>query len=124
MACRNWVDRLRQTGRRIIIAEIIDYEVRRELLRRRSTTGLVLLDSLALQFEYLPLTTWMMRQAAELWAHARSRGRPTASPKKIDADLILIAQALSLQPATFVVATSNVRHFTPLVHGELWENIQ
>lgn len=36
LACRLWVDDLLAKGRRVVVPEIADYEVRRELLLRNS----------------------------------------------------------------------------------------
>lgn len=122
VACRQWVDDLLAAGRRVIIPEIADYEVRRALILRNSGIALRNLDQLALRLEYLPLTTPAMRRAAELWAQARSTGQPTAPDPALDADIILAAQALSLNTA-IVVATSNPAHLTRFVPAELWSNI-
>lgn len=124
IAGRQWMADLIVAGRRVIVAEIADYEVRRELLRLNSVPSLVLLDTLLQQTEYLPLTTAAMRKAAELWAIARSQGRPTAPDPALDADVILAAQALTLgDPAGVVVATGNVAHLGRYVASEVWTNI-
>ena len=92
-ACRNWLDLLRQFGISILIPEIADYEVRRELIRARKRKALLRLDELAMELVYLPITTTAMRRAAELWAQVRHVGQPTAADDTIDADMILVAQA-------------------------------
>jgi predicted nucleic acid-binding protein len=74
--------------------------------------------------DYLPLTTQAMRRAAELWALVRQQGRPTASDKAIDGDVILAAQALTIGSSSVVVATTNVGHLSRLVAAELWQSIQ
>jgi predicted nucleic acid-binding protein len=121
-ACRQWIAELLAVGRRVILAEIADYEVRRELVRRNSMVALSNLDQLGLQLEYCPLTTAAMRLAAQLWAQARSAGQPTAPDPAIDADVILAAQALSLN-IPVIVATGNLRHLSRFVPAELWSNI-
>jgi hypothetical protein len=55
----------------VIVPEIADYEVRRELLRAKKERGLARLDALASRLKYLPITTAAMRQAAVFWAEAR-----------------------------------------------------
>ncbi len=122
LACRQWVDALLTAGRRVIIAEIADYEVRRELLLRNSRVALSNLDQLALRLEYLPLTTDVMRRAADLWAQTRRAGQPTAAHTSIDADAIVAAQALSLNTAV-IVATGNPGHLSRFVPAELWSKI-
>lgn len=121
-ACNQWLQALLASGARVILPEIADYEVRRELLRAGRAKGVTKLDQLAILIEYLPLTTADMRMAAELWARARQKGRPTAADRNIDADVILAAQALSLGSGV-IVATSNLDHLTRFVTAELWTNI-
>lgn len=123
-ACRRWAKRLRESGRRIILPEIIDYEIRRDLIRNNAVMAIAALNNLGRQFEYLPLNTAMFRLASEIWAHMRALGRPAAGSQHLDIDVILIAQATSQFPDDFIIATTNVRHFIPLVNAELWENIQ
>lgn len=84
-------------GVRFCLPEIVDYEVRRELLRGNKVQGLARLDLLKSAIWYLPITTPIMEKAAELWADVRRRGMPTADPKALDCDVILAAQALSCQ---------------------------
>lgn len=122
MACRQWVDALLANGRRVIIPEIADYEVRRELIRRNSRIALGNLDQLGARLEYVPLTTTAMRVAAELWAQARAAGQPTAPDPAIDADVIVAAQTLSLNTSV-IVATGNPNHLVRFVPSELWQNI-
>lgn len=110
-------------GSRVIVPEIADYEVRRELLRANKTAGLARLDELGRRLEYLPITTAAMRQAAEFWAEARRQGHPTASDESIDGDVILAAQALSLGDSDVVVATTNVDHISRFVRADQWDRI-
>ncbi len=121
--CGRWLASLLAANNRVILPEIVDYEIRRELLRLGSKRGLRQLDSLAQIVEYIPLTTIAMRQAAELWSRARQQGKPTAGDKNIDADMILVGQAMSLVNATPLIATVNVRHLTLFTAAELWQNI-
>ena len=124
LACAAWLQRLLESGVRVILPEIADYEVRRELLRANKQPGLMLLDTLAETLDYLPLTTAAMRQAARLWATARQSGRPTASDNTIDGDVILAAQALSLDVSDLVIATTNVGHLSRFVPAQLWTEIE
>ena len=73
--------------------------------------------------EYLPIKTVAMRQAAQLWAQARQQGQPTAGDKTIDNDMILVAQAITLEVADVVIATTNVRHLARFIAAELWKDI-
>ena len=122
-ACQQWLDDLLVQNRRIILPEIADYEVRRELVRMRKSTSLAALDDFAFVLEYLPLTTDTMRLAADLWAQSRQQGRPTADPKELDGDVILAAQALLLNLPDVVVATTNVGHIARYVSAKRWQEI-
>lgn len=108
-----WLTRLLMRGARIVIPEIADYELRRELLRAGKTESVQRLDALAERVDYLALTTPAMRMAAELWAMVRRAGRPTADDKALDGDAILAAQAATADIAAEdepVIATDNVGH--------------
>ena len=122
-ACRQWQKDLLAAGVRVILPEITDYEVRGELLRINSLSGIMRLDRLAAAVEYLPLTTAAMRKAAELWALVRQQGRPTADPKELDGDVILAAQAILLGAADLVVATTNVGHLSRYVSAKNWQDV-
>lgn len=69
--CRNWARGLALGGARVVIPEVADYEVRRELIRLEATSAIRRLDGLADLIEYLPLSTKAMRLAAQFWATAR-----------------------------------------------------
>lgn len=122
-ACAKWLQALVAGGTRVLLPEIADYEVRRELLRANKTKGIARLDALAGALEYLPLSTAAMRQAARFWAQARQRGRPAASDQALDGDMILAGQAATLGIPGVVIATTNVGHLANLVPAELWQNI-
>ncbi|MCX6381863.1 MAG: hypothetical protein NT023_20700 [Armatimonadetes bacterium] len=113
-------------GHIFYIPEIIDYEVRRELLRADKTAGIRKLGALKASFKYVEITTAAMVCAAELWAMSRRQGLPTAHPKAIDVDVILAAQALTLGvPADdLIVATTNLDHLSQFVPADLWTNIR
>jgi len=114
-ACRQW--------QRDLLAAGVRVEVRRELLRINSLSGITRLDRLAATVEYLPLTTAAMRKAAELWAQVRQQGRPTADPKELDGDVILTAQTLLLGVPDVVVATTNVGHLARYVNAKQWQDV-
>lgn len=123
--CRRWAQALLAAGIRVVVPEIADYEVRRELLRVGTTAGLARLDLVKSNFHYAPLTTDVMLRAAELWADARRQGKPTASPDALDGDVILAAQALVAGGPgdTVMVATGNVGHLGRFVDARIWDQI-
>lgn len=120
-----WITDCLAAGHRIYVPEVIDYELRRELIRAGKTTSVVRLDRIKAQLRYLPITTAAMLQAADLWAQSRSSGQPTGNPLKLDIDVILAAQALTLivPKSEIVVATDNVGHLSRFVKADLWSNI-
>ena len=110
--CRQWQKALLARGVRVILPEITDFEVRRELLRINSLESILRLDRLSGKIEYLSIATAAMRLAAVLWAQGRKSGQPMADPKELDCDVILAAQTILLGEAGTVTATTNVGHLT------------
>jgi len=118
-ACKNWLANLTYNGVGVVIPEIADYEVRRELIRAGLQESVNRLDRLKAVLNYLPINTDVMLKAAELWAQARNRGTTTAAPKALDADVILAAQALHVAGS---VATENVEHLSLFVDAKDWRS--
>ena len=123
----NWAEHHWRAGDLLVIPEIADYEVRRELLRADKAPSVARLDNLCAGYHYLPLTTTVMRDAAGLWADARNASRPTAHHHALDCDVILAAQARRAQdefaPEPVVVATTNVEHLSRYTDARLWSDI-
>jgi predicted nucleic acid-binding protein len=114
------------SGTEFALPEVCDYELRRELVRRGARKSLRHLDRLGSELKYLPVTTAVMRRAAELWAKMRNQGTPTADPKQLDVDVILCATVQLESERTqreHVVATTNVRHLARMVPAKLWSEI-
>ena len=112
-------------GVRVFIPEIADYELRRKLLHlilqgRGTTRSIDRLDDLEKLLEYLPLDTEIMRRAAELWAEARREGFPTAPAQALDGDVIIAAQALSVNGT---IVTTNRKHLSKFVPAKEWPEI-
>lgn len=125
IALGEWVESLIEGGVNIIIPEIADFEVRRELLRAEKVKGLYRLDVLKEQLFYLPITTEAMLIAAEFWATARRGGFPTAGNAALDADVILAAQTATIsdKPGETLLATTNVGHLGRFIDARLWSEI-
>lgn len=109
----------------MVIPEIADYEVRRELLRAEKSLGLARLNALKGMLSYPPITTPTMIQAAEFWAAARRLGRKMADHSALDADVILAAQAVVMagEGSPTVVATTNVRHWELFTAAKEWRSV-
>ena len=123
---RAWASDLIRGGVRVFIAEISDYEVRRGLIRVGATAGLRGLDGLRAALDFAPITTPAMFLAAQLWAESRNRRQATCDPNRIDADVILAAQALTAAGADrpVAVASPNARHLAQFLEVSDWTEIQ
>lgn len=114
-----WLEFLKEQKISLQIVEICDYEVRRNCILQAKVSGLEQtikninkLDKYRQTKRFLPITSEVMLDAADLWAEVRQKGQPTADDKSIDGDVILIAQAIS-QLELFeqvIVATTNSKH--------------
>lgn len=118
-----WLARLLASKVEVLIPEITDYEVRRELLRVGSTRGVERLNDLKTTLGFIAITSEAMLQAAAFWADARRRGRPTADDVSLDADVILAAQAATLPKKDVVIASTNPRHISRFVPAKHWQDI-
>ncbi len=120
-----WFRRAFAQRRPVAVPEIADYEVRRELIRAGMLRSLRILDQLASDLVYLPITTTAMWRAAQLWAETRAAGLPTAAAGALDGDVILASQAIEAAGArvTVIVATTNVRHLGRFVDARRWQDI-
>jgi predicted nucleic acid-binding protein len=124
--CSFWLERIVNGNHLVVIPEIVDYELRREFLRGRMTRALTILEALALRLAFVPITTPVMRQAAEFWAIARQRGMATADDKALDGDMILADQAIQIEQTwdqEAVIATTNVRHLARFATAREWRGI-
>ena len=75
------------------------------------------LDEFKEALEYLPLSTSIILDAANLWAQARQLGQGVADPKELDGDVILAAQARQIGA---IVITENVGHLAQFVRAYDW----
>jgi predicted nucleic acid-binding protein len=110
-----------RSGDRIAVAEICDYEARRELLRRRAKAQITNLDQLIAVSVYVPLDTHTMREAADVWAQLRLRGQPTAADDALDGDVILGTQAR--RQGKHLVATENTAHLSRICNAADWRGL-
>lgn len=116
-----WLVRMLRGRAEVIIPEITDFELRRNLLLEGLVESVRRLDELKAVLTYLPLSTRVMLRAAEFWARARRDGKPTADPKELDIDVILAAQAHEVRG---IVVTENVGHLALFVEAKDWGEIE
>lgn len=123
---REWLVRLLDAGEYPRLPEITDYEHRRALLRRDAFGQVRRLDIFKQVFGYEPLTTDIMLTAAQLWADVRKRGLPTGPERELDVDVILAAQARTLEEDgnSVRVATTNPRHLSRFVEARPWQELE
>lgn len=125
LRANEWLEQLLDAGRTVVVPEIADYEVRRELLRAGRQRGLETLDALTRSLAFLPLDSLTMQLAAEYWARSRRHGRPTAPDAALDCDVILAAQAARCASAgdTVMVATTNIGHLAQFADARPWHEV-
>ena len=121
-----WRIRVEAEGALLVVPEIADYEVRRELIRAKLDQSVNRLNELCRELRYLPINTAAMKLAAQIWADLRSQGRQTAENLRLDADVILAAKAKGCKGLsdTLTVATKNIGHFSAMdLDAQPWELI-
>lgn len=119
-AALEWFKTMLESDCEVMIPEIADYELRRNLILEGMEPSIRLLDHLKKLLIYLPIDTQTMLQAANLWAEARRCHRPTAHKHALDGDAILAAQA---RRTGAVVATDNVGHLNQFVETCEWRSM-
>jgi predicted nucleic acid-binding protein len=131
IAVNEWLFSLLSKGKTVVTNYICDYEVRRSLtlnsLKGFSSEGLQNLDALANIIEVLPLNDATFREAASIWAETRIQGKPTATERSLDADVIICAHWKQLKkeyPGRYaVIATTNVKHLSRVAEAKEWNEI-
>jgi predicted nucleic acid-binding protein len=123
--CLAWLVATLRTGARVMLADIVDYEIRRELIRAGKAKGIAKLDHLAEQLGTLPVDPPVWHRAAELWAQARQQGKPTSSNFALDGDVILaaVAQLAAEDGTRVVVVTDNPTHIGRFVDTRDWRTL-
>jgi predicted nucleic acid-binding protein len=123
--CKAWVWSVLGTGAHVIVPDVVDYEVRRELTRAGKAKGLARLDSLVDDLERAPIDLRVWQLAAELWAQARRQGKPTAKDDALDADLLIaaVAQLAAEDGTRVVVVTDNPAHIGRFVNAQDWRTL-
>ena len=118
-----WVASLVVSGVEVLIPEVADYEVRRELLHAGRGRGIARFGRAQGESRLCANQLRCDVGAAAFWADSRRRGRPTASDQSLDADVILAGQAAALNGRRVIVASSNPRHIARFVPAQRWQDI-
>ncbi len=126
--CQDWFYYLLSRSVLVVTSSLCNYEVKRELIRRKKVKEINNLNQLKALIDFLPVDDSTLELAAELWAKARNRGMPTADDLSLDADVIICAQYQLLAeeyPGRYVViATTNVKHLSRFTEAKEWPNIE
>jgi predicted nucleic acid-binding protein len=124
---RDRLAELEMAGVSVLIPAVIDYEVRRELVRVRATAKLKNLADMQRRFLILPVSGAAWFRAAEFWALSRRMGVPTGPDAGLEADAILAGCAATVgRPGDEVlIASSNVRHWSrfPGIDAREWTSL-
>lgn len=109
---KSWIDFIKEKKIALRVAEIIEYELRRNFILENLTKSERNLYKYRQTQRIVPITSSMMLEAAAIWAELRARGLSTANEKSIDIDVILAAQALSLKVnfERVIIVTTNPKH--------------
>lgn len=120
-----WLASALVSGARVVVPEVVEFEVRRELIRAGKTNSVARLDALADRLGTLPVDRQVWRLASELWAEARLQGASTAPDASLDADVILaaVARLAAKDGATVLVVTGNVGHLGRFVDARDWRTL-
>ena len=111
-AVKEWLQFIQANKIALRVAEISDYELRRNLLLEGLGKSINRLAKFRQTKRFIPITSEMMVEAAELWAWTRRQGQPTTSNERLDGDVILVAQAI-FQKEYFdevIIVTENPKH--------------
>jgi predicted nucleic acid-binding protein len=141
--CKDWLEGLINKGYRVAISEIVNYEARRDLVRRigddksrpedkqKALKAIEKLEALITKkgVAYFPVTCEegnVMQEAAQLWAFARNN-----SYVAYDADLIIAAQAVIIKRIgiDLIIATTDTEDFNRLlkqhnIEARRWRDIK
>ncbi|MEG4093045.1 hypothetical protein [Microcoleus sp. Pol12B4] len=141
--CKEWLEGLINKGYRVAISEIVNYEARREHIRRirdrksgseekqKAHKAIEKLDVLIAKkgVAYFPVTSEegnVMQEAVELWAFAHNN-----SYVAYDADLIIAAQAVIIKRIGIdvIIATTDTEDFNRLlqqhhIEARRWRDIK
>jgi predicted nucleic acid-binding protein len=126
--CQDWFYYLLSRSALVVTSVICNYEVKRELIRRKKVQEINNLNQLKALIDFLSVDEPTLELAAELWAEARNKGLPTADDLSLDADVIICAQYKLLveeYPGRYVViATTNVKHLSRFTEAKEWRDIE
>jgi len=114
-AVRKWIQFVKKWKISLRIPEIADYELRRELVLQNFAKNINNLNKFRQTGRFIPITSEVMLEAADLWAWVRKdKGQPTTDNKRLDGDVILAAQAIAQKEffKQVIVVTGNPKHIS------------
>lgn len=129
-----WAEDAPVRGTELIVADVIWFEVRRNLVlkaelgRKQAGDQLAKFDAFCAGVEPASVYPADWARACDFWSLARKGRRPTGDDRALDADAILAAMAFNLESMghRVVIATTNLKDFRrfPGVEADLWRDIR
>lgn len=116
-----WAAHWLSAGVELLIPEIADYEVRRELMRAGLAASISRLNERRDALRFVPINSKSIIRAAEFSAIAWSAAEPAVHDMSLDSDTNLEAQAATLTVGSAVVASSNPMRIARFAQAESWE---
>lgn len=124
--CTEWLYRLLSKGAQVVIPNICDYEIRRELIRI-SSSSVEELNNLRESLDCYEVTFDVLEEAAEIWAESRKISQPNTQKENIDVDCIVAACCRVLERENsgrvVILATKNIKDFQRTTNCALWQDI-
>ena len=122
---KSWLASILVAGVRVVVPEVVEFEVRRELLRAGKANAVARLDALADRLGTLPVDRRTWHRASEIWAEIRRQGLQTAPDISLDADVIIaaVAQIAAEDGSSVVVVTGNPGHLGRFVDARDWRSL-
>lgn len=120
-----WVHFVKENKIALRVPEIIDYELRRELILQGlkgnsdSYKSIGNLNKYRRTKRFIPLEPSVtLTDACDIWANLRNNNQGTADIKNIDVDVILVTQALSMKKdfEEIIVITGNLSDIRRFCH--------
>jgi predicted nucleic acid-binding protein len=104
-----WLNFVKNQKISLRVAEIIDYELRRNLILEGLQKSINKLNQFKQKKQFIFITSESLLEASEIWAKLRVDAKATADIKNIDVDVILAAQAFSQKPnfEEIIIVTTN-----------------
>ncbi|WP_435008802.1 type II toxin-antitoxin system VapC family toxin [Tundrisphaera lichenicola] len=125
--CYDWMYGMVALGTSVMVPDVVDYEIRRELIRLSAMAKLRRLGILKASINPAEVTPAAWAKAADFWAIVRRKGIPTAGAEALDCDSLLagFAATIGKRRDKVTIATTNAKHLNrfPGIDARNWREI-